>query len=773
MSMRTKIPGIRKSKIILNLKKYSNVILFSRREKERSLKINISNKSVKDYIIKKKNKNQRDKNNDVSNPSDDISTFALQTISSFKNSNSFSTQFTFPKNIRPSLIDKENRNTPHLTISNFYSQASKDIKNKHKKKTNIFCLTQNNITINKNRDLSNNERCNTINFFPKKSSFSFKEKENEINLLKRIKIEHGKENYKTDEKNLIYLKLKKLESEKYNISLMLNKVREFKYFNYLNEQKKEINIITMENSKNNIEFLKDKINSLNKIKNIYSNKISNTLGEYSKFISNYKEKEKINSDILLNQINYIKKEVKNLQNKIAKKEQEKATILKWVYFLIKMKEKKIELPTYYKKIIETNFPRGIEKRKTIAPKLEDIKSIKEKKKQFFEHHEHNDNDIDKDKDKDKLHKDHSNKTLAHIRLSAVEENVKNGINDKKTHIESKFKRKSKIVTKGTISFKKSLIKLNFIKFTGINSGHSTNLEESIEANIKLKSAYDKLINDGIDPSEINRISKYKLFLIYKTPEDLEDRLIEFQNENIQLLRQYELTRKKLIDKRLKYKTIFENRANSIYEELDEKIKQNEIRLNQVKNKNELLLIQCAIATNRLKAQKNVVNIKQKKSKSLKKKIITQESIRRELFVKIENLYELCLNHFEKPNKFLEYKDKFKKDIIYMLTVIELFIVYLKSKLNFNDKSDILKFDLMKRIKNEIEHKHKIEKGEILRLKEKEKFKYLQEIIEEKTNKILFLQKRRIIPVYNWDKMKKDRKHSFSEKKLNFEDFMFD
>ena len=765
------MPGIRKSKIILNLKKYSNVILFSRREKERSLKINISNKSVKDYIIKKKNKNQRDKSNDVSNPSDDISTFALQTISSFKNSNSFSTQFTFPKNIRPSLIDKENRNTPHLTISNFYSQASKDIKNKHKKKTNIFCLTQNNININKNRDLSNNERCNTINFFPKKSNFSFKEKENEINLLKRIKIEHGKENYKTDEKNLIYLKLKKLESEKYNISLMLNKVREFKYFNYLNEQKKEINIITMENSKNNIEFLKDKINSLNKIKNIYSNKISNTLGEYSKFISNYKEKEKINSDILLNQINNIKKEVKNLQNKIAKKEQEKATILKWVYFLIKMKEKKIELPTYYKKIIETNFPRGIEKRKTIAPKLEDIKSINDKKKQFFEHHEHNDNDMDKDKDK--LHKDHSNKTLAHIRLSAVEENVKNGVNDKKTHIESKFKRKSKIVSKGTISFKKSLIKLNFIKFTGINSGHSTNLEESIEANIKLKSAYDKLINDGIDPSEINRISKYKLFLIYKTPEDLEDRLIEFQNENIQLLRQYELSRKKLIDKRLKYKTIFENRANSIYEELDEKIKQNEIRLNQVKNKNELLLIQCAIATNRLKAQKKVVNIKQKKSKSLKKKIITQESIRRELFVKIENLYELCLNHFEKPNKFLEYKDKFKKDNIYMLTVIELFIVYLKSKLNFNDKSDILKFDLMKRIKNEIEHKHKIEKGEILRLKEKEKFKYLQEIIEEKTNKILFLQKRRIIPVYNWDKMKKDRKYSFSEKKLNFEDFMFD
>jgi hypothetical protein len=85
------------------------------------------------------------------------------------------------------------------------------------------------------------------------------------------------------------------------------------------------------------------------------------------------------------------------------------------------------------------------------------------------------------------------------------------------------------------------------------------------------------------------------------------------------LRQYELTRKKLIDKRLKYKTIFENRANSIYEELDEKIKQNEIRLNQVKNKNELLLIQCAIATNRLKAQKKLLILNKRKVNLLKKR----------------------------------------------------------------------------------------------------------------------------------------------------------
>ena len=108
----------------------------------------------------------------------------------------------------------------------------------------------------------------------------------------------------------------------------------------------------------------------------------------------------------------------------------------------------------------------------------------------------------------------------------------------------------------------------------------------------------------------------------------------------------------------------------------------------------------------------------------------------------------------------------------MLTVIELLIVKLKSKLNVNDRSNKLKYELIRKIKNEIEHQHKIEKGQILRLKEKEKFKNFQEEIEEKSNKVLFLQKRRIIPVYNWNNMNKEKKVHYV-RKLNFEDFMFD
>ena len=765
MSMMSQMPSRKKAKIIQNLKKYSNVVLFSRREEELFKKNNTSHKSNKN-LLKKDKKNKSIK---LPTPSDDLSTYALKTISSFKTTfDSFSTKMLFPQSSKASLIDKkENKKifNPYLTITTFRDENNNKNLNITPKKS-IFSLTQNIFRIKDN--FNSNQRFNTTNNISNKADYTIKEQQNEINLLKKIKDIHAnypnKKIIKRDEEYLLDLKLKKLQSEKYNISLMLNKVREYKYSNYLNEQKKEINKTSIENSKNNLEFLTDKINMLNNIKNNYSINISNKLGEYSKFILKYKEKEKINSDSLLNQINNLKKDVKNLQNKIAKKEYEKAQILKWIYFLIKMKEKKLVLPAYYKKIIETHFERKKEKRKTIAIKLENLKLLHNNEQKFIFYHE------------DKFPtKDHSNKLIAHVRLSTYNNDISSFQSDKtKKYVESKFKNKKlKLVTKSTISFKRNNYKNSLIKQSEPNPNHHIfNFDESFETNKKMKKTFDKLIQDGINSNEINRISRYKLYLIYNTPDDLEDRLSELQNENIQLLHQYEVSRKKLFAKRLKYKNIFDNRIGTDYEDINNRIRQREIRLNQVMKKHENFLKQFEYAKKSLVEKKNVVNIKQKRNKSLNKKPITKESLRKELLKKIENIYELCVKNIEDRQRFEDYEQKFKKDIIFMLTVIELFVVYLKSKLNFNDKSDIAKYDLMKKIKNDIEHRHKIEKGIILRLKEKERFLTFQEIIEEKMNKILFLQKRRIIPVYNLDNVNKKKKYSV-EKKINFEDLMFD
>ena len=778
--MNRKLSQYTKSKIILNQKKYSNVVLFSRREEDLLKSSKSSCKSVKTLINQKSNKKKNTKNFkysesykkiQITTPSDELSTYALKTISSFQNSfDSFSTKNLFSKK----LMDKNKKDkdiNPYFTISSFHPESKTSIhsnlnKNKNKKynyKNGIFSLTQNNF---KNNFDFNNERFNTINYFSKKNSFCLKEKENDIKLLRHIKFERDKKGEDKNEEYLLNLKLNKMDSEKYNISLMLNRLRESKYYNFLNEQRREVNKTSLENCKNNIDFLTDKIKTLNKMKSIYNNNISNKLGEYSKFILNYKLREKIIDDLLLNQINILKKEVKNLQTKIAKKESEKATILKWVYFLIKMKEKKLILPQYYKKIVETNFQRKKEKRKTIEPEMENIKSIQEKHNSFLSHH-------------DKDHKrERSNKLLTHVRYSVLsnenEENKNNMIKKTDNNIKPKIsKSRKKLLKKSTISFKKNSLQFNNFKANDIlNTNPIFNFDDNTEVDENLKNTFDKLIQDGIKASEINRISKYKLYLIYNTPEDLKDRMLELQNENVQSLRQYEIVIKKLIAKRIKYQEIMENISADDYYDLNRKIQEREIELAQIKKKNESLIKQCSDAKKISKQKKNVIINNQKKIRGLNKEPITLDSIRRELFSKIEDLYELCLNNIENPNNNALLKGKIRKDFIYKMTVIEFFIVSLKSKLNFNDRSNIFKYDLMRRLKNEIEHKHKIDKGQILRLKEKEKFKNFQEEIEEKTKKILFLQKRRIIPVYNLEKMNKENRFKH-ERKLNFEDFMFD
>ena len=783
MSTKSNILKNRKSKINLNLKKFSNVALFSRKEEEFEKSSNSLNKSSKSYINKKNIKNSK-----LPIPSDDISTYALKTVSTFKNSfNSFSTKILLPKQLM-NKTQTEKQFHPYFTITSFRPEGNNSIsknilkrenrnknKKKHNEKRNIFLLTQSNFK-NVSNKMNNDQRLNTIsyNFIKKNEKFSLKEKENDIKLLKKIKFIHDRENVDKDEEYLLKLKLEKMYWERFNISVILNKLRDFKYFSYINELKKEVNKNSLENSKNNVDFIKDKINSLNSMKQIYNNTISNKLLEYSKFISNYKDRERRASEILLNQINSIKKQVKNLQNKISKKEFEKVTILKWIYFLIKMKEKKLVLPAYYKKIIETNIQRRKERRKSIAQNIENIKSIQDKHNYFFSHNENI------------RGKDRSNTILKYVRLSTIinENYVKNKFNnfEEKKSLQKNSKKSLKFLdTKNTYSFKKKSVQYNYIfENNNLNTGNIINFsEDNSDINKELKADMDKLIKEGINSSEINRINKYKLHLIYKTPDDLNDRLMEFQNENVLLLKQYEDCRKKLNSTQIKFEQLMNKMITEDYFNLNKKIEEREFELNLLKKKNELLLKQVEDAKKSSKPKKNIINIKNKKSRSQNKKPITQESIRKELLSKIQKLYELCIKNIEVPNKNNDInsdiksdKNKINKDVIYMLAVVELFVVKLKSKLNVNDKSNILRYELIRKIRNEIDHKHKIEKGQLLRLKEKEKFKNLQEEIEEKTNKILFLRKRKIIPVYNWNNMNKEKRIKFINK-VNFEDFMFD
>jgi len=142
MSMMSQMPSRKKAKIIQNLKKYSNVVLFSRREEELSQKNNTSHKSNKN-LLKKDKKNKSIK---LPTPSDDLSTYALKTISSFKTTfDSFSTKMLFPQSSKASLIDKkENKKifNPYLTITTFRDENNNKNLNITPKKKYIFLNTK-------------------------------------------------------------------------------------------------------------------------------------------------------------------------------------------------------------------------------------------------------------------------------------------------------------------------------------------------------------------------------------------------------------------------------------------------------------------------------------------------------------------------------------------------------------------------------------------------------------------------------------------------------
>jgi hypothetical protein len=150
--MNIKLSKYRKSKLILNLKKFSNVILFSRREDEFLKRSKSSFKSIKTLTNQKNksfNNKIKNKTNKLSTPSDELSTYALKTISSFKNSfDSFSTKIIFPRKLMSkNQIDKEFN--PHYTISSFRSETK--------------TISHNNNQLNKKNKRQNNKNNNNNN----------------------------------------------------------------------------------------------------------------------------------------------------------------------------------------------------------------------------------------------------------------------------------------------------------------------------------------------------------------------------------------------------------------------------------------------------------------------------------------------------------------------------------------------------------------------------------------------------------------------------------
>ena len=140
--------------------------------------------------------------------------------------------------------------------------------------------------------------------------------------------------------------------QKYDYIDKKNKIQFLRYdFQVKNNRYQKIKRFT----KNEIKSIDNMMDNLAKssdyIQNSYQEKyVANIL-----FLSRQIEKEKIETNNILNEKNLLLKQIFHLKYKIIKMKEERENILNWIYLQIKAKENKKNLPLYYKDIIENKM----------------------------------------------------------------------------------------------------------------------------------------------------------------------------------------------------------------------------------------------------------------------------------------------------------------------------------------------------------------------------------------------------------------------------------
>ena len=746
--MSFKILNSKNSKFVPKLKKFLNIEIFGRREKELLEKVN-SNKIISIKLVNNKNKK-------IDSIKEKLSNYALKAITSFDfiTTKTESISHKKIKEKRDAFLTENKSGKikfPHYQTLTEFNVNKKMERFKNNKFFSANNIKKHNTKVLNKYNNNSDKSFNTINNINQNNNIiCIKEKDSKIDLLKELEKENTKNEIKVNKKYMYILntKHKKLNLKKIGVNNMLVQTRNLMLNKFTQDIKKEINMNIQESYENKLESIIDKINSIKIGINLYDIKFANKLNEFIKYILYYRDNEKKKCDLLENNKNKIKKEIILLQNKLKKAQLERDNILRWVYFQIKMKEKKLILPHYYKLIFESNLNRNIMRRKTISSGLMSLKNLWDAQ---TPHH------LQKHK-LTEIHEEDSSKNLDFSNLKTIK-------SDEKYSNHNKYKYQSQrnsILTKS----KKSSDHLTSVKL--INFG-------DITINKTLQNINKNMDKDEIDGYEMNRINQYKHFLIYETPGDFQERLNEFENDNILLIERYNSLQRQLNKLKITYnKLLSEKTENEIY--IINKIKLKEYELKEIIKINELLNNQISD----MKKGKfyihnsNPLLNKLKNNYTFHNKHISHNPLGKELYKRIKEFY----NYFKTNEPIKQEKDKkplnYGEHIINMLTYIESNIDKIKDKFRIYNRTDYENYETMRKIKNDIEKKHKIEKGEMLRLKEKEKFLKFKQEIENKTQKIIFIQRRKNDTNYhnNFEKIQ-NYSNINNLKEPDFEDFIDD
>jgi hypothetical protein len=725
MKQNKKIELLSKSLIKKSILKYSNLNLFERREKEYKSDNNIKKKAPKlfksnRYIFK--NIDETKENN--------ISLF-YNTMSSFhhsERSSSILPLLDYFENYKKKTRKKRKKNYLYdLKKSN--NKTYQYSFNRINKTSENFFLTdrnatrtrndqpKNNLSILQNKDIDskkNNSNADILlliktsrnednnNDKVKKSGF-LTDRKNNLKYFSYIKYKQNKNSLeklfgKHDKHEAKYIIDTKLSKYKHHnqpkLKDFIKKTQEFKIQSYAAKVKEERAMRLEEEYYNQIQFYHDTMNSLESAKKLLDIQFTNKIADYTRFLISKREREIVKSSKLIQIIISHKKDIEHIKSKITKIEIEKSNIIKWIYFMIQIKEKKLVLPQYYKTIIERDRTKRTSKRQGTR----------------------------KDRTKNRKYTNRRPSiSKAELMFLTNKDNKEN-----KENKDSKENKESREIRDIEVEFKEDINKDNKDK---------ENRREEIE-----------------------KIMNYKNNLIFQTVDEFQDRLSGLENENIILLNYnnklnaFVLNLKRELSTLLKNKEKDDSGQNNISSKEKElaniknMIKAKKKIISDFKKRQEFLenFFKKEKAKNKIQ---NTINLLNNNSNENKSKNKNKNSL---LYRTINSLFEeskiignklpfsyniLCLIEKKIYSK--------EKEMLFMLEYIEQTIDYLRMSIqNYMDKSE-KRYEFIKNVKMDIEREHKVDKARIQMLLELQKRQMLKEKVEKRSNKIYFLPTKKI------------------------------
>ena len=669
---------------ITSLKKFTNIALFERREKNQ---LKLKNQKTMYPLKLYKNKNEP-KEQDKTNIDFNHILFSFYSFQNDRNSTykSYSKKRINNNTTIKSIFCQTSNNFEDTSFPFYITQTEPSL---YVKSINCSNLKSRNKLIKKDKiKINNNVNYDDLIFAKNYKTYT------NFNKYNKIK----KDNFNKEE-HLMNLKMNKLKSvykeNFFNTKTYIDKTRKLlkiKYSSSIKNERKKINEEVIDNQK---EIVDDKIKSLKNVKFLYNQYFNYKLSEYIKFIFKKRELERKYDSALLNQIYSLKKEISHLMNKIKKVELEKYSIIQWFFFQIRVKEKKLVLPNYYIKILEANIKRNNNQRRTAQ---------------------------------------------ADIRI---------------------FNHPSK-------KAKSSLEKFNLL-----------NKEQNNEITVS-----------GINEEEAIRILQYKYNLIFETPDDFFDEIKKIENKNIKLFNQSDILNIEIKKLKEQYDKIM-NEKLSYDLAIANKIKEKEIELEVTKKryKNQLKII-IDYKNDRYKIKKNK-NKKINTNSNLDEDNLEEVEIlnpkKLKLYTTIEQLYLICQD-IEIKNKeiFSLENQKFfikkgnstkEEEVLQMMEFIEVRISHLLNIFSIYKNPFNPNYELIRRLRNNFIRKRKIEKAGLTRIENNLNYNKLIKKIDDRNNKLIFLQRRKI-DMNNYaawsNEQKKEKIYRRKQAYLpTFEDFLFD